>query len=265
MKKILSVLSIAFLALTSVSCVVDDEAPKKEFTETPYAVGFKSSTKALNVLLTGDVVNHMEPVDLIAGMDNTRSNPAITVDFEIDPSSTATEGVEYTLTGSQVTIEAGKDFGTIPIDINSANIVVGSPKTIVINLLSTSTGIIPARNQKITITLIGICFSDLAGVYDNPDVPTDQATITSIGAGTYSCSGLPFLSSGGSPVPFEFSDICGEITINSVIFGSYLCIGEGVVNPDGSITITYVLHDGLSTSDPILFDFSGDPSTYSPN
>jgi len=257
MKKIFSILSIVFLTLSSVSCVVDDETPKEEFTQTPNAVGFKTSAKGLNVLLTGNVVNHLEPVDLIAGMDNTRNNPEITIGFEIDPSSTATLGLEYTLPGGLETkIEAGKDFGYIPIDINSANIVVGAPKTIVINLLTTSSGIIPARNKKITITLTGICVSDLAGSYSN-DQNANQAVITEIGPGSYRVS---YLAPFASTYWFEFSDVCGVLTITNWEFqdSNPITALPGSVAADGSLVFPDVSVAGVPW-------FNNLAITYTPN
>lgn len=116
---------------------------------------------------------------------------------------------------------------------------------------------------KVTVS----CGSFLAGPYINPNVGGGTGglcTITALGGGNYLCSALPRLTAGGQVIPFEFSDVCDQITINTIVLGSYLVEGNGVVNPNGSITIYYKLHSGSTPDSSVLFDYSTNPSTYTP-
>lgn len=110
------------------------------------------------------------------------------------------------------------------------------------------------------------CGSFLAGNYLINNNPALTATTTALGGGAYTCSRLPYLTvSGGQPIPFEFSDLCDTITINTTVLGGgYLVLGEGVVNPDGSYTITYALYNGPTEDTGIYFDFTNQPATYYP-
>lgn len=125
-----------------------------------------------------------------------------------------------------------------------------------------------SQHQNRTTTKVTVsCGSFLEGDYHNPNVGGGTGgfcTITALGGGNYLCSALPRLTAGGQVIPFEFSDVCDTITINTIVLGSYLVVGEGVVNADDSITITYKLHNGSTPDAPVLFDYSTQPSTYTP-
>jgi len=266
--KTIKILFVAIIgSLLSVSCLVDDEAPQQEFTQTPYAVGFKNVTQNSALFTTGDIEEIKVIVDVLGGMNNT-SLPSQTIGFEIDPSSTAVLGTDYELveTGGSLLINEGADFGEITLKVNTGNIATGNtPSTVVINLLSNSAGIISGAKQQVTVNIFGLCVSSMEGTYDNADVPTDVATVTALGNGAYSCSGLPFLGfSGGTvPIEFEFLDVCDEITITSFeLSDSYLIEGSGLNNGDGTFTFTYVIYNDTTNTSGLFFDYSDSPSTY---
>ncbi len=111
------------------------------------------------------------------------------------------------------------------------------------------------------------CTSDLVGTYNSNVDPVDTVEITEIGTGVYSVSAIPYLTSSGNVVPFEFSDVCNEIIIDYLIFDQFLTIGEGTVNPtNGEISFNYITYSGPDTTYDVIIDTSLlDMPVYSPN
>jgi hypothetical protein len=132
------------------------------------------------------------------------------VSFEIDPSSTAVDGLHYNLNGTSVTIAPGEFSAELPITIMPDNIEVGEKWTIVVNITSADVeiGEYSSATHNIAIT----CESDLAGAYD---YITNDAYVTYQGI-TYG----PYNGLTGSGVIAETS-IAGNYTITDVSFGVF--------------------------------------------
>jgi len=246
--KTIKILFVAIISsLLSVSCLVDDDAPKQEFTQTPFAIGFKSSSYSAAFFTDAGDVDYKLNVDLIGGMNNT-ATPGQSFQFEIDPSSTAIAGTEYEIvtTNNTGSIAAATDFGSIDFIIKTANLSTSSTSTIVVNLISNVGGIVSATKSQATITLAGLCNSVLAGDYLwNPGAASETpCTVTSVGAGLYRASYTPPFS---GTYWFEFQDICNVLTVTDFEFqGSNPMAGTGtVVLPSGDLSFTGVSVGGV--------------------
>ena len=236
-------------------------------------VGFVSPSMTKNFFTDVTDAELLVPITLISYQDEQLPQEDIVLNWKIVQSTAADAaipGTDYDLPsgGSGVaTISAGQTVSSFVIGVHPIALDPSTPKKITIVITSASNSIVGKQYEKQVITLQGVCASSLEGAYANNDVPTDQATITALGNANYLCSGMPFIGfSGGTvPVPFEFSDTCGIITIESEINGGqYYMQGSGVVNADDSITITYKLFSGNLPAGTPLFDFSAQPSTYFP-
>ncbi len=265
--KRISILLIA--TLLNVSCLVDDERQGLEegFATTPYVVGFKNSTSTTSFLTDGSTQLFEQPVDLISG-GNFSNTPEIAVTFQVDPSSTAVAGTDYDFVsgGQTATIPANRDFGTIDINVYTGSIDVANPKTIVLNLVNSSLGVIGNNGTEegefgtVTINLGGVCFSDAAGTFD---IMVTRSTgqvynftnevITQIGDALYLTESTGRFSSqpGGFDITappnnaarngFTFTENCGVITIDSQplgdTFGGNPVSGSGTVDESGNMVM----------------------------
>lgn len=245
--KTIKILFIALIgSLLGVSCLADDDAPKQEFTQTPYSVGFKNSNYSAAFFTDAGDVDYKLNVDLIGG-GNYTNTPGQSFQFEIDPSSTAIAGTEYEIvsTGNTGTIAPTMTFGSIDFLIKTANLSTSSTSTIVVNLVSNTGGIVSAAKAQATITLAGLCNSDLAGDYawdpTNNNIPS---IVTQVGDGLYRASYTPPFS---GTYWFEFQDICGVLTVTDFEFqGSNPMAGTGVVLPNGDLSFTGVSVGGVA-------------------
>lgn len=226
------------IPLLTFSCLVDDDPLniEEDLSNTPFVVGFNSSEASPAFLTDGAVNTYSENIILFGGNDFS-SNPSITVNFEVDQSSTAVEGTDYDfVNGSQsITIPENLDFGTLDINFYSDVIDVDNPKTLVLNITSSSNGVVADEFRTLTININGICFSDIGGMYSVsttygyhdflPDFSshTMNVEITDLGDGQYSLvdmsGGLytvgPYVAAYGTgPTSFDvvITENCGDIS-----------------------------------------------------
>ncbi|NHN26051.1 hypothetical protein FIA58_010225 [Flavobacterium jejuense] len=275
MKNIKILLITLVASALSISCLVDDEIPLLESTNatTLYTVGFQQTNKTANVLIdgTGSVESYSLPVDLLSGQEFTQT-PSITVTYEVDPSSTAVLGTHYNITsGNSVNIPADRDFGTIDFSFDTNNLDVNDPRTVVINLLTSSNGSVAEQFKKVTLTIQGVCPSDYAGVYTCPQNISSTApivNITEIAPNVYNMDAMPYIAlggSGGSPAFIEFSEVCGVVQWGSWQ-GDTLAEGDGTIDPiTGVITFNYLRIYNGNVADPNDIWFDLGPSTFTPN
>ncbi|WP_298896654.1 hypothetical protein [uncultured Psychroserpens sp.] len=286
MKKIKFIVLTILAAQLVVSCSVDDDQQQLEadLANTPFVVGFNNSSAAPAFLTDGQVNLYSENIVLFGG-EEFASTPSITVNFEVDQSSTAVAGTDYDfVSGSQsVTIEEDRDFAKLDINFYSDVIDVDNPKTLVLNITSASNGEVAASFRTLTITINGICFSDIGGMYSvtttygyhdflpdyNPQ--TTDIEIEALGDGLYRVfdmsSGLyssgPYAAAYGTgPTSFdvEFTENCGEISwVNqNDPWGLVIPLDGGVnaVDPDtGVVTISWFCEgygeNGVSVYTPL--------------
>lgn len=259
MKKIKNISLAIFALLMITSCVKDDD---ENMATGARIVGFSRNFNSF--IFTGaDTEPYLinEKINLIGGNDGTPSNEDIIIHFSIDPSSTAIQGTDYTVSGNTTTLEAGSNFTQIPITVDPSVLPGNTPKTIVINLDGTDSekSVIANNKKQITIT-IAKCESNLAGTYDLVVTRTDNNTtysfpnevITQIGIGQYVTSSTGPYGNGdltGSGAPrdgFIFNDVCQSIQIEEQYLGDYYSnLVEGDSN-SGSVTLDPVTGEVVS-------------------
>jgi len=261
MKKLIKYSSFLLLTLfLATSCddtnVGDDE--ELNYNTGINVVQFTTANVTAPALADGEIKNYTVKL-LAAGPDLANVSGDALVTFSVDPASTAVEGVNYNLgSGSNtVTLSDANDYlGTIPISIITEGIDPPVSKTLILNIESISgTGdnlVVSGNKAQIIITIAYSCFSDLAGTYTNPAVPQCDAvtgpgniTVTEESTGRYLVSSMTGYTFGaGNCISFFMTDICGVLTYDGgdLEANNYSGAGgAGVVNPDGSFTITLKL------------------------
>jgi hypothetical protein len=271
MKKFKLILFVVALATLNFSCIVDDttgEDDLKAFAESNYLVGFNSETANISHFSDIGVVLEEFPVNLLGGQEGFAADRNITINYVIDPSSTATEGVEFDFVTNTGTLEipVGDTFTTFPLNINTGNFDPLAPTQLILKLVDTNdSSEVSSINDTLAITFVG-CQSQLdVFAYDVRTVRTDDgsnalqalqtenitfesvnnfrtATVGPYGPGNTGAGPI------GGTDGFSFSDVCGEITIESqnlVNLYSNQVFGTGSVDPDtGDIEMNYTITFG---------------------
>ena len=229
MKNIKNLALLVFMALSATSCLIDDES--QVFTEGPNVLMFPSE-QVTGFFLNDNAVDYTYTVPLkITGGDGFPLEVPVTATYEVNPASTAVEGVDYDFTGTakSVIIEAGNTFANLPIVIHSGALDPEAPTELILNITGgTSTGsnqIVASGNKgQISILLQATCSSDLAGVYRLTVTSSSGSSnvfpaevITEISDGTYltTQSGTwdAGTLNGGVREGFVFKEVCGKIVI----------------------------------------------------
>lgn len=256
LKIIFSSIVLSFLA---VSCIVDDETDVN-FGEGPYVIGFENALAVESYFTDEGTITKQYPLNVLGGSDGSPTEEDITVTYEIDPASTATEGVEFDFvtTGGTLTIPAGQSFVNFPLKINTGNFNLTEKTELILKITATNSdnAVVSALNNTLAITFVG-CLSTLdQNTYVVTTVRGDGAvvtngvteTLTLIDVNTFRTESVGAFgpSSAGGPISppanyngFIFSDICGEITVQSQNLGGYysnLVFGNGTATvPDGTV------------------------------
>jgi len=264
MKKILILIAVVL----SMTACLDNSVQLDGIESSPNLVGFNKASKTVG-FLTDDLEHQTNVLVTIVGPSYDSVQGDVVAQISVDPSSTAVDGVNYRLESNSVVLNYANNFSALlPITVITENMSAPSRVSLVLNIdtISNDSLVINGRTKQIRVYIDYLCFSNLdnGNEYLNPDVPNGATTIEEIAPGKYEVGAMPFLSSGGNPIPFEFTDTCGEISIDYLVFGAYLMLGQGTVNNDGSITITYILYNADTVDSGVFFDYSTQPSTYTP-
>ncbi len=263
MKNFKYLIVVLLVSFSFTSCVLDDDV--QTFTEGPNVLLFPSA-EVTGFFLNDDAADYEYTVPLnITGGNGFPLGQDITATFEVDASSTATQGVEFDLVDSSgsVIIEAGNTFTNIPIIVHSGALDPANPATVVLNVTgSSSSNVVASGNRgQVTITLQATCSSNLGGTYQLSVMSSTGASnffpmevITEIDEGTYLTTQTGTWNAGtligaGAPIEgFIFNEVCGSIVIeqqNLAGFFSNLVEGTevlGSVDPlTGDITLEYTI------------------------
>jgi len=260
MKKIKLIFSLLTLSLLSVSCIVDDDVESNA--STTYVYGFTQSARSLSYENSGDIVDVTVPVIFLSSPNGLTSGAATTITYEVDTvNSTAVEGTEFDFSSPSrtVTIAPGSTTVNIPLKINTGALVPGAENATKIvlkltNLTSDSGGLLSANFSTLTITLNGLCFSDLEGEYFwNYTTGPAYFDVVRIGPGLYSGGQFPFFV---AIYEFEFSDVCGTLTMTdwdfmagNPLFGTTTPLPTGTVLPNGDLIFTGINVTGTTVLD----------------
>ncbi|MFT4781154.1 MAG: hypothetical protein ACJAZK_001747 [Psychroserpens sp.] len=287
MKKIKFILFTIIGAGFMVSCNIDDNPQQLEadLSNTPFVVGFDNAEASPAFLTDGAVNMYSENIVLFGGEDFS-SNPSITVNFEVDQTSTAVLGIDYDFVDNSqsITIPENREFGTLNINFYSDNIDLDNPKTLVLKITSAdNNATVGSQFETLAITINGICFSDIGGLYNvtttfgyhdflpDSNPLTIDIEIEALGDGLYRVfdmssglysSGLYADAYGTGPTSFDviFSENCGDISWQGQTdgYGAVIPLEGGVnaVDSDtGVVTISWFCEaygeNGVSVYTPL--------------
>lgn len=251
--KNLSLKIILLLAglFTLQSCLLDDEVV--DFGKGPVVVQFPSASASKNFLKDNNntVYDYKIPIQYFGGSNEPLAQD-VTVVIGVSPTSTAKEGVEFSIPNKTITIPAGSNVGELLVKVNSANLDASNPKQMILEISSASQTV--SSNKKITkVTLQAICPSKLEGDYIYANGSKSAVTVKSVGTGLYEVSKDNAFK---ADYPFTVSDVCGKITVT----GGYLTDNHGIAvsgtgsvdNTTGTITINYTVDGYFANRQMIL-------------
>lgn len=252
MKNTIKIFIALFASATLLnSCVVDDSVDVN-FDQSDYVIGFKSDLAAESFFEDIGPVQKSYPIDVLGGQDNRLLDEPITVNFEIDPASTATQGQEFNFLteGTSLTIPAGSDFVGFPLEILTGGLNPTEPTVLILKLTSTNSegSVISSLNNTLQITFVG-CQSTVDEFQyqvttirqsDNAVVKSGIESIEEISVNFFRTESTgefgpdsdfgPIAAQNG----FTFTDICGDITVASQNLASAFSnqvSGSGTVDP----------------------------------
>lgn len=225
MKKFKLMTAMFMTAILAVSCIVDDEVDNG-FAATPRVVGFPTSFASVAYFEDLGGIEREFPVNLIGGADGSVSSTPITINYSVDASSTATEGVEFDFvnTTNSIVIPAGSTFANIPIIVNTASLNPTMKTTLTLNLTSVSEAgaVVSALNSKFDIIFVG-CQSNLDSFNYTCAVSRDDGAMWNHGVQGFTVQDINTFKSQttggwqqGTIAPDQgmtFIDICGDITV----------------------------------------------------
>lgn len=200
-----------------------------------------------------------------------------TYTLEIDETSTAVQGLDYSLSDMSVTIPAGSYFGSIDVQgIFAGTTAEGS--NLVINMVGDGAMV----NAQFDLFIVQLCISDIAGMYSvtttygyHDFLPTDSVItqnmeIVELGDGLYSVSDFSgglmessyndaYGTGGLSQNELVFNENCGLISWSEQIepFGPLEMLDGGTnsVDSNGVVTISWFCptwgENGVSVYTPL--------------
>ena len=139
MKKLLT---LALLSAALIGCTDDDIRTEHQLDSGPKVIGFSSSFESVAYFEDLGAIERNFPINIIGSGNGQLSESDITVTYEVDPTSTATEGVEYNFVDSSgmVTIPAGSNFGMFPLMVNTGQLDPVQKTELKLRLVSSSAG-----------------------------------------------------------------------------------------------------------------------------
>ncbi len=254
MKKILTLMIVV---ATAFACTDDDIRTEQNLASGPKVVGFTPSFQTVTYFADEGVVLRKFPLDLIGMGNGQYSETDIEVSYEVDPASTASDGVEFNMveTTGKIVIPAGASFGEFPIEVNTGQLNPTSKTELILNLTTSSPGsTVGAQYSQLKIIFVG-CLSQLAGNYQKVTTWNNGANsftrtnevFTLVDVNKFRTRYVGNWNIGTfTPEGYEFVDICGEITVLDQNLGQYSNEVKGGVDDD-------VPNDGEVTSATELY------------
>ncbi len=265
LNKIYTLLAVAVAAMTTTACFDDPGTDTLfngnvvEFNAGNLPNGLTSSFVRLNDTQTDVVQVQVNRV-------STTATQPITVNIESDPTSTAVEGVHYSLASKSIVINPGEFVVNFPVTVLTGNISPSEAPNLVLKIASASGADVSSNYNDLTVRIRVICPSTLAAKYsvfwerlqlgDGEGGADQTATnfviasakevvFTAAGTGSYTVDDISFgmypgLYSDSKPTG-RINDACSKLTgpsSNADRFGDPFTI-NGVVNPDGTLKITW--------------------------
>ncbi|MDO8967953.1 MAG: hypothetical protein Q8S14_01650 [Algoriphagus sp.] len=155
---------LLFMMGTLVSCMEESDFDKVwdgsevEFDASTLPNGVTQNFVRLNATQT-DQANLQ--INLVGAAQST----PVTVTVEADPTSTAVQGVHYTLASNTVTIPAGQVIAQLPVTVLTGNIQPTETPNLVLNITSANGAKVSVNYKSLTYRIRVICPSALVGSY----------------------------------------------------------------------------------------------------
>ncbi|MCK0122775.1 hypothetical protein MWU76_00035 [Gelidibacter sp. F2691] len=144
--------------MNSCDALIDQD--ETDFGKGPILAEFQKLSETANFITDGTVATYDIPIAIIGGNNQPISTP-VDVTISVDPSSTATAGVEYNLEKTSYTIKPGDMFVNAQITVDTDNLEPFDAKTLVLRIDSSSQGV--SETNKTSIVLQAVCELDLSG------------------------------------------------------------------------------------------------------
>ena len=261
MKKylILSILVFGFISCDNDVLSNDDRSSG------PKIVGFENATESIAYFSDEGVVERLLPVSLIGLGDGTLPSSDLNLQYEVDlVNSTATEGVEFDFPSGagNVIIPAGSTFGTIALNVNTGSFSPTEKTDLILKLVPVEGVTVSEAQKQIVVSFIGCQSPIVPGSYSmlsTAGFSSANVTITEVAPNVFQMP-FPGVASGGSPIPMQFTDVCGELSHLGWAFSStYLCTAETVNygpgdDPNVIIFTKLAVYNGLTESTGLFFD-----------
>lgn len=233
-------------------------------------VTFKKAALNAPAVADGEIKTYNAAI-FVAGPNVGNIDGDITVKFSVDPSSTAVEGVNYTLASNSITLTKSSDYlGNIPIQIITEGIVPPLNLTLVLNIDSVTTNVdnvVVSGNKKQAVITIGYsCFANLEGTYSmNNDIgcsrlPVEVTISPNAEGGWYISTAdgglLQFCSANNIQNDGNIFVVCGEVLESEDVAycgsNGIGCILGGSWDPDAGANGVLTLTNGNT-----FFGFAG--------
>ncbi|MHA7129919.1 hypothetical protein [Algoriphagus namhaensis] len=213
MRKLYTLLAIAFAAVAMTSCF-DDPGTDTFFGGNQIEFADAKLPNGVTATFVRESETQTDITEVGLNRVSTTASSPITATIAVDPSSTAVEGVHYSLAGNTVTIGAGEFIANFPVTILTGNIDPSETPDLVLNISSATGADVASNYGKITVQIRVICPSDLAGTWQFAN--GNVTTITEVGTGTYRIANLNAM--GGYygqqfTLAGNFTDSCNELEL----------------------------------------------------
>jgi hypothetical protein len=265
MKKLYILLAVVFASLAMTSCFDDPgndilfQGNQVEFNAGNLPNGITSSFVRVSSTQTDVVQVQVNRV-------STNAASPITVTIAADPTSTAVQGVHYSLPSNTLTIPAGVFVANFPVTVLTGNINPNETPNLVLRITGANGSDVSANYNDLTVRIRVICQSELAGTYSvfwefiqlgNGSGGASQSTtnfviagantvtLTAAGTGAYTMNDMSFGMYpglyGDSRPPGRLNDACGRLSGPSTNVDQYndpfTISGDRL--PDGKLKITW--------------------------
>ena len=225
--KTIKYLLIFMLSITTLmSCLVEEEELSAANDDGPSIAGFADKSHTISGIADGTIYDYGLKME-VKGPNVLDLQGDVTLTVEADPSSTAVEGIHYTLSKSITLSKSNNYLGLLPISLLTEGIATPVPAEdqpkLYLRISNSESGENVVGNGKlIEVVLAFSCFSDLAGLYDlyltrsnGADVAFPGEEIFLIDEGYYKTTSI-YRWAPGSIAPdhgFNFFDVCGVISV----------------------------------------------------
>lgn len=242
MKKLYTLFAVALAAVAMTSCF-DDPGTDVSFAGNQVEFAEANLPNGVTSTYVRSSLAQTDQYELGLNRVSTNASSAITVNIEVDPSSTAVEGVHYSLSGTTGTISAGEFVGAFPVTILTGNIDPSETPDLVLNITSASGAEVSPNYGSVTLRIRVVCPSDISEETDTWDATSTSrfgtfnatVTVTPLGAGQYVVSDI----SAGLYAAFGFSttqeaiysDNCNALTFVAVRQTQFGGLGGPTVEP----------------------------------